>query len=270
MVRDGTDLTGEVAARLTVAGCVAAEEEAAELVSAASEPTDLEAMVRRREQGEPLAWIIGSLRFCGHEIRVDHGVYVPRLQTEELAIRAAGHLPPRGVARAADLFTGSGAVAVHLTAARPRAQVVAVDADRRAVTCARRNGVRVVLADLDALGAPFPDGAFDVLTAVAPYVPTGDLHLLPADVQRHEPRRSLDGGDDGLQLVRGVVASAARLLRSGGWLLLEVGGEQDRSLAPTLTAAGFGPAEAWSDEDGDLRGIVAQLTAKREIRTTGR
>jgi release factor glutamine methyltransferase len=183
-----------------------------------------------------------------------------------LAIRAAGHLSDQRTARAADLFTGTGAVAVHLMAARPRAQVVAVDVDRRAVTCARRNGVTVVLADLGALDAPFHAGVFDVVTAVAPYVPTGELHLLPADVLRHEPWRSLDGGDDGLRFVRGIVGSAARILRPGGWLLLEVGGGQDRALDPTLTAAGFCPAEPWSDQDGDLRGVVAQLMAKRRFR----
>jgi release factor glutamine methyltransferase len=253
-----------------MAGCVAAEEEAAELVAAAPERALLEALVERRERGEPLAWVVGSLRFCGHEIRVDRGVYVPRLQTEELAIRAAEYLPTRGTARALDLCTGSGAVAVHLVAARPQAGVVAVDIDRRAVACARRNGVKVVMADLDGRQPPFLGGVFDLVTAVAPYVPTGELHLLPADVQRYESRRSLDGGDDGLQLVRVIVASAARLLRSGGWLLLEVGADQDRSLAPNLTAAEFGPAQPWFDDDGDLRGIAARLGAKRGFRTPGR
>jgi release factor glutamine methyltransferase len=117
--------------------------------------------------------------------------------------------------------------------------------------------VQAIVADLD---APLLAGAFDVVSAVAPYVPTGALHLLPADVLRYEPRMALDGGVDGLDLVRRVVESAARLLRPGGWLVIELGGAQDRTLSPALTAWGFDLAEAWCDEDGDLRGLVAQAT----------
>jgi len=111
------------------------------------------------------------------------------------------------------------------------------------------------------LAAPLRARAgFDVVTAVAPYVPTADLRLLPADVQRHEPRLALDGGDDGLDLVRRVVADAGQLLRPGGWLLIEVGGDQDRALAVTLAATGFDIANPWWDDDGDLRGLASQAT----------
>ncbi len=243
--------------RLTAAGCLAAEEEAEELIAAARDEATLEASVRRREAGEPLAWITGTMRFCGQTVRVDPGVYVPRMQTEELATRGAELLATCDrPSRAVDLCTGSGAVAVHLMAAVPVATVVAVDSDRLAADCARRNGVLTVIGDL---GQPIARCAFDVVTAVAPYVPTTDLRFLPADVQRYEPRIALDGGSDGLDLVRRVVASAAGLLRPGGWLLTEVGNEQDRGLAATLEACGFGAAETWSDEDGDLRGLAAQL-----------
>jgi release factor glutamine methyltransferase len=242
-----------VVGRLAAAGCVAAEEEAAELLAAAADGVTLENWVRRREQGEPLAWLTGTTRFCGHEVGVDPGVYVPRPQSEELARRAALLLPDGG--RAADLCTGSGAVAFHLSAKVPGATVVGADIDRRAVRCARGNGVRAVLGDL---GGPLRPGAFDVVTAVAPYVPTGALRTLPADVLRYEPRRALDGGPDGLDLVRRVVAGAGVLLRPGGWLLLEVGGDQDAALCHDLAAAGFGPATTWCDEDGDLRGLAAR------------
>jgi release factor glutamine methyltransferase len=245
--------TEQVVHRLTAAGCVAAGEEAAELVAAAPDDVTLDAWVRRRQRGEPLAWITGTISFCGHAVRVDPGVYVPRLQSEELA-RRAGRLLPAGGGRAADLCTGSGAIAVHMKAQVPTASVVGVDIDARAVVCARANGVAAVMADLDEpLG-----GAFDVVTAVAPYVPTGALRLLPADVQRYEPRLSLDGGGDGLDLVRRVVVAAGRLLRPGGWLLIEVGADQDRALGATLAASGFDPADVWFDDDGDLRGLAAR------------
>lgn len=241
--------------RLAAAGCVAAEDEADALLAAAPDHQTLDAWVRRREQGEPLAWITGTTQFAGRTIRVEPGVYVPRPQTEELARRASTLLAAGG--RAVDLCTGTGAIAAHLMAEVPAGAVIGVDIDLRAARCAGRNGVPVVVGDLD---QPLRPHAFDVVTAVAPYVPTGELRLLPADVQRFEPRLALDGGDDGLDLVRRVVGAAARLLRPGGWLLTEVGGEQDTALGPPLAEAGFSLATPWSDDDGHLRGLAAQLT----------
>jgi release factor glutamine methyltransferase len=240
--------------RLVAAGCVAADDEAAELLADAPDDVTLEERLRRRERGEPLAWLTGTIRFGGRRVRVDPGVYVPRFQTEELAHRAAALLLPGG--RALDLCTGAGAVAAHLRAAVPTATVIGVDVDPLAAACARRNGVPAIVADLDA--ALRPRNAFDVVTAVAPYVPTRQLPLLPADVLRYEPHVALDGGDDGLELVRRVVEAAARLLRPAGRVLVEVGGNQDGLLAPTLDACGFGAVDAWRDADGDLRGIVAE------------
>jgi release factor glutamine methyltransferase len=113
-----------------------------------------------------------------------------------------------------------------------------------------------VAGDLD---APLhADRSFDVVTAVPPYVPTSDLRLLPVDVQRFEPHVALDGGAEGLDVARGVIEAASRLLRPGGWLLIEVGGGQDEALAPRLAGAGYGSVERWVDEDGELRGIAAR------------
>jgi release factor glutamine methyltransferase len=252
---DPTDPVSSVARRLAAAGCVAATDEAAAMVRAATDPGHLDAMIRRREAGEPLAWITGTTWFCGRPLVVDQGVFVPRPQTEELARRAAAVLPPGG--RAADLCTGSGAVAAHLAATVPGARVVAVDIDERAVACARRNGVAAVRGD----GAgPLRERSVDVVTAVAPYVPTAALRLLPADVQRHEPRRALDGGADGLAVVGAVVAGAAGLLRPGGSLLLEVGGEQEAAVSALMAAAGLAEVTPWHDDDGDLRGMHAITT----------
>jgi release factor glutamine methyltransferase len=247
-----------VVGRLRAAGCVAAEDEAHELITAAPDWRVLEGWLSRREQGEPLAWITGGLEFCGRWVHVSPGLYVPRIQSEELARRAGRLLPKRG--RAADLCTGAGAIAAHLLAAVPTASVIGVDLDPNAVACAARNGVRAVLGDLD---EPLePDHSFDVVTAVPPYVPTGQLRLLPVDVQRYEPRAALDGGADGLDVARRVVSAASRLLAPRGWLLIELGADQDEALAPDLAAAEFGEGESWRDEDGDLRGLAAQATAQ--------
>jgi release factor glutamine methyltransferase len=259
-----TDARGAaVAARLASAGCVAPAAEAGELLAAATDDEQLEEWLVRRERGEPLAWLTGTTTFAGRPLRVMPGVYVPRPQTEVLAQRAATHLPRGG--SAVDLCTGTGAVAAHLRRADPTAMVIGVDLDPDAARCARANGVLAVVADVDT--ALHAEGSIDVVTAVAPYVTTPDLRLLPSAVQRHEPRRALDGGADGLDLERRVVAAAARLLRPGGRLLVELGGGQDTELQPALDQAGFMDVEPWFDEDGDLRGLEART---RDGRPEGR
>lgn len=229
--------------------------EADELLAAAAtgSGTDLEAMVARRETGEPLAWIVGSIEFCGIKIAVDPGVYVPRLQTEDLARRAAALTPEGGVA--VDLCTGCGAVARTIVESGSPATVVATDTDAAAVACARRNGVDARRGDLD---EPLPSdlvGQVDVMTAVVPYVPTDKLRLLPRDVLAFEPRRALDGGDDGLRFLTTVVSRSTRWLRPGGWLLLELGGDQAEALTQHMSGAGFTDIAVGRDGEGDDRFI---------------
>ncbi len=218
-----------LAARLEEAGCVAPCEEADELLEAAgANESLLEELVSRRTEGEPLAWVTGSTTFAGHHVRVRPGVYVPRWQTEALARRAIELLPARGLA--ADLCTGAGAIAVALAKARPEARVVASDIDPAAVACATENGVDVFLGHL---GDPLPGelrGHFDVVIAVVPYVPSTELEYLPRDVREYEPLLALDGGPGGTRVLEGAVRAAAGLLRPGGALLLELGGDQADAL----------------------------------------
>lgn len=242
-----------VALRLAAAGCVAADEEASVLLDAADDLGHLEAMVARRTRGEPLAWLVGSVSFCGVRVNIRPGVYVPRSHTEPLARRAAALLPERGTA--VDLCTGAGAIACVLRRRVPQALVVGTDLDPVAVACARDNGVDARLGDLD---EPLPSalmGAVDVMTAVVPYVPTDALRLLPRDVVAFEPDHALDGGEGGLRMLRSVVLRSARWLRPGGWLLLELGGDQAAPVARDMQDAGFLDMAVLTDEEGDDRAI---------------
>jgi release factor glutamine methyltransferase len=184
------------------------------------------------------------------------GVYVPRWQTEPLVRRAVELLSPRGVA--VDLCTGTGAIAKVLSARRPLARVVASDCDPVAVACARSNGVEAYLGDLD---APLPAavcGHCDLVVAVPPYVPSAAIRLLPRDAREHEPLVALDGGHDGCRVLVRTVGAAARLLRAGGTLLCELGGDEPSALAGALARAGFISAAVLADEDGEVRGIEAR------------
>jgi release factor glutamine methyltransferase len=239
----------ELAALLAANGFVAPQEEADELLAAGG---PVEALVERRLTGEPLAWITGTTVFCGVEVAIHPGVYVPRWQTEPLVERALERLPPDGTA--IELCTGSGAVAKVLTERRPHARVFASDIDRRAVDNARANGVDARRGDLF---DPLPRVRADVVFAVVPYVPTAELPLLQRDTLAFEAPSSYDGGADGADLLRRVVAGAPERLRPGGALLLELGGDQPSVLAPELARAGFAEVTVLADEDGDVRGLEA-------------
>jgi release factor glutamine methyltransferase len=246
-----------LAAELLAAGFWAAQIEADELLARADgDAAALDALVERRLAGEPLAWITGGVVFCGRRLHVDPGVYVPRPHTEMVARRAVERCPPGGVA--IDLCTGCGAVAATIAAERPGARVLATDVDERAVACARANGVDAALGDLAEPLPPGLDGA-DVLVAVVPYVPTAELRLLQRDTFAFESAAAYDGGADGADVLRRVVAAAPALLRRGGRLLLELGGEQAGLLSSDLRQAGFAGVSVLLDEDGDLRGIEATL-----------
>jgi release factor glutamine methyltransferase len=214
-------------------------------------------MVARRLTGEPLAWITGRVSFCGLQIRVHPGVYVPRWQSEPLARRAAERLPAAGAA--IDLCTGSGAIARTLMARRPRARVVASEIDERAVACAAANGVEVYRGDLF---APLPktlEGGVDVVVGVLPYVPTAALDRLQRDTFSFESPLAYDGGVDGTAILRRALRDSHRFLRHGGALLLELGGGQADALREDLARLDYVDVSVLRDDDGDARGIEATL-----------
>jgi release factor glutamine methyltransferase len=246
-----------LAARLAAAGFLAADDEADVLVAAADQAgVGVEPLAARRLAGEPLAWIVGHTWFAGHRLVVTPGVYVPRPHTEVVAARALTHLGPRGVA--IDACTGSGAVAATLQRARPGATVLATDLDPEAVACARANGVDARCGDLLAPVAADLAGRVDVVVAVVPYVPTPALAYLQRDTFRFESTLAYDGGPDGTDLLRRLAADASRLLRPGGHLVAELGGDQAARARAELAAQGYRSLTVIRDDEGDTRAIDAR------------
>ncbi|MFF8831804.1 putative protein N(5)-glutamine methyltransferase [Streptomyces sp. NPDC015131] len=228
-------------ARLRAAGCVFAEDEAALLHSSARTPAELDGMVEARAAGRPLEHVVGWAEFRGLRYAVDAGVFVPRRRTEFL-VDQAELLAPAG-AVVVDLCCGSGALGAALAAGLGGAELYAADIDPAAVRCARRNvtaaGGRVYEGDLF---APLPAGLrgrVDVLLANVPYVPTGEVELLPAEARVHEARVALDGGADGLDVLRRVAAEAPGWLAPGGSLLFETSEHQAAAATEVATAAGL-------------------------------
>ena len=249
--------------RLAAAGCIAPEEEAEELAAVArGDGGVLAGLVERRTTGEPLAWITGTVVFCGCPVAITPGVFVPRWQSEPLAERAAELLPPNG--RAIDLGTGSGALACVLVDRRPGASVLGTERDPVAAECARRNGITVVEGNLFE-GVPTSwKGTVDVIVAVLPYVPTDAMRYLPRDVLAFEPTAALDGGHDGLVVVRRAVNEVREWLCDAGHVLFEIGGHQAEALIPILEKAHLGKVRVMFDADGDPRGVEA-VALSREL-----
>jgi release factor glutamine methyltransferase len=238
-----------IVTRLRAAGCVFAEDEARMLMDAARTPAELAAMVDRRAAGLPLEQVLGWAEFCGLRITVAPGVFVPRRRTEFLVREAVPLARPGDVL--VDLCCGAGAVGAALAAAIDRAEVHAADIDLAAVRCARLNllGGHVYQGDLY---EPLPAslrGRVAVLAANVPYVPTGEIGFLPPEAREHEPRAALDGGPDGLDVLRRVAAGAPGWLAPGGHLLIETSEHQVPRAEAAFTASGLA---AWVTRSADL------------------
>jgi release factor glutamine methyltransferase len=250
----------ELVARLRAAGCVFAEEEAAVLRAAAASAGDLEAMVARRVAGEPLEYVVGWAAFCGLRMVVEPGVFVPRHRTELLVDEAARLLDGAVQPVVLDLCCGSGALGAAL-AARREVEVYAADVDPAAVRCARANladaGGRVFEGDLF---DPLPRdlrGRVDVLLANVPYVPTDAIALMPPEARDHELRVTLDGGRDGLDVLRRVSAGAPGWLAPGGHVLVESSERQAGAMCAVFAADGLVPRVV-GDDEGGATAVVAR------------
>ncbi|WP_160724575.1 putative protein N(5)-glutamine methyltransferase [Bacillus sp. USDA818B3_A] len=209
--------------KLQTAGCVFAEEEAELLISEARTLDNLTAMINNRIAGSPLEYILGWAKFCGHNIAVEPGVFVPRRRTEFLVHQAVSLSLP-GV-KVVDVCCGSGAIGVAIAKALGWIELYSTDIDPTAVRCAIRNvtslGGQVYEGDLYKPLPSFLRGKVDILIANTPYVPTDQIKLLPQEARLHEPKVALDGGVDGLDIQRRVAKEATLWLTAGGHLLIE-------------------------------------------------
>jgi release factor glutamine methyltransferase len=212
------------------------------------------ALLRRRQAGEPVAYLLGEKEFGGLTLQVDARVLVPRPDTEILVEWALDALPTAGAVapRLLDLGTGSGAIALTVATRRPDAQVTATDASTHALAVAQANAERLNLSLRFAHGAwlaAVPGERFHLIASNPPYIAEGDHHLAALT---HEPISALTAGPDGLDDIRQIVAQAPAALHPGGWLLLEHGHDQAAAVRELLTARGF---EAVSSRR-DLAGIA--------------
>jgi release factor glutamine methyltransferase len=203
-------------------------------------------LIKRRRNGEPIAYILGRREFFALPLRVDRRVLIPRPDTEVLVETALSGTRARHLyGRMLDLCTGSGCVAIAFAKERPTWRVTAVDVSPDAAALARENALRagVVhnLAVLEGdLFAPLPEAAeFELVTANPPYIPSGDIAGLEVDVRDFEPHLALDGGADGLSIIRRLLEQAPRYLVPGGLIALEVGFDQAPAVAALFEAAGF-------------------------------
>ncbi|MEW2044242.1 putative protein N(5)-glutamine methyltransferase [Streptomyces sp. NPDC005476] len=250
---------------LRAAGCVFAEDEAELILGTARTPDEAAAMAERRAAGLPLEHVVGWAEFHGLRITVESGVFVPRRRTEFLVDQALAAVPHASVV--VDLCCGSGAVGAALAASLGPVELHSADIDEAAVRCARRNvagyGGHAYVGDLFTALPGRLRGRIDLLAANVPYVPSGEVPLLPTEARDHEPLTALDGGGDGLDVLRRVAAEAPHWLAPGGCLLVETSERQAPAAVEAFTRSGLTARLA---DDEELYAHVVVGTRRSGVR----
>ena len=199
-------------------------------------------LIRRRQHGEPIAYLLGRRSFWTFELDVSPATLIPRPETETLVEAVLAHVSPAVAARLADIGTGCGAIALALAQERPMATVIATDQSRAALEIANVNRQRCELTNVSFRHGnwcePLDGRDFDVIVSNPPYIAANDRHLSQGDL-RFEPLSALVGGPDGLDAIRQLSAQARDYLRRGGWLMLEHGWDQGDAVRTVLRAAGY-------------------------------
>jgi len=266
-----------VVERLRAGGCVFAEAESELLLEGAGDRAELDAMIVSRVAGTPLELVLGWADFGRVRVAVEPGVFVPRLRTRFLAYLASGFLASDNVI--VDLCCGAGPIGAYLLevireGGGSTLELHAADVEEVAVRCARKNLATAIEAghasvyqgDLD---APLPTrlaGQVSILTANVPYVPSAEIQLLPSEARDYEPLSALDGGADGLDMLRRVAQAAPRWLRPDGRLLIEISDRQQEAAVAAFRAAGLEPSVHESDEY-DSTVLIGRARANPQARS---
>lgn len=220
------------------------------------------ALDERRQQGEPMAYLIGEREFMGHTFQVSPAVLIPRPDTETLVNVALEQLQHIKQPRIVDLGTGSGAIAISLALARPDAQVCATDVSEQALHVARLNAQRlcgkVEFYAGNWYDAIMGQAAFDMIVSNPPYIAMSDHHLTQGDI-RFEPRSALTDEADGLSDLHAIITQAALHLKVGGYLLLEHGWDQGQAVRHLLQQANYSTIHTYQDLSGNDRVTGGQL-----------
>ncbi|MET0379557.1 MAG: peptide chain release factor N(5)-glutamine methyltransferase [Spongiibacteraceae bacterium] len=222
-----------------------------------------EALVQRRCQGEPIAYLIGTRDFWSLQLEVNSSTLIPRPETEKL-VAIALQLQCDS-ASVLDLGTGTGAIALALAKERTAWQVLGVDINTDAVQLAQRNAEKNQIANVRFAHSNWFAAvaeAFDLIVANPPYIAADDPHLQQGDV-RFEPQRALVADDQGMAAISTIAQSAPRYLAPGGWLLLEHGWEQGIAARATLSRNGFADVTTWCDDGGRDRVTGGKLPEAR-------
>ena len=290
MIRDYNEVYLDARRRLKAAGIEAAGLEARLLLAFAADKSPeeflrdirmypdeafilrAEELVRRRLAGEPAAYLTGSWSFYGLDLEINPNVLIPRADSELAVDAALSCLADAAEPRLLDLCTGSGCIGIAIAARIPACRVILADLDRRALLLAKRNAMlnhvsgRVLCAEADVHEGPSPRlGEFTLIVCNPPYIPTGELETLDPSVRDYEPRLALDGGEDGLDFYRSIFARWMRIIRPGGWLVLECGEGQSMTLRRLAEECGIIPTDTLVDGHGTERTLVFRKPGPHDI-----
>jgi release factor glutamine methyltransferase len=213
-------------------------------------------LIRRRQTGEPVAYLCGRREFWGLSLKVDHNVLIPRPETELLVETVLARLDKKLEATVADLGTGSGAIALALGSEKPAWKIVATDQSEGALEVARENARALNVPNVVFRAGEWTQALdkthFDVIVSNPPYIEEGDCHLVEGDV-RFEPVSALVSGKDGLEDIRQIAGTCREFLQLGGWLMLEHGYNQGESVRQIMTVEGYTDIETLEDLAGHDR-----------------
>lgn len=225
--------------------------------------TELQLLLSRREQGEPLAYLIGRKAFWSFEVQVTSATLIPRPETELLVEQALARLPVDVPNQVVDLGTGSGAIALALALERPYCQLFATDVDYEVLAVAQANAERLNVGRIAFLQGDWFTALknkyrVNLIVSNPPYLAEGNSHL-QGDGVRYEPRQALVSGTDGLEAIRYLIASASKYLVNQGWLLLEHGYDQGESVAQLFKQYGYQAVKTYRDLAGQARVTGGQV-----------